>query len=175
MAARADIAKDAEEHGDIDITVVLGPSAQSGRASASVRIHAARERVWRLVTSCSEALKMVPGLVSCEVLDTASDQSSQLIRQAMDYSWVLPKQTYVLRAVYDHPSRVSIERISGDLSILKASWYLEGDGENTVAHYSIDLAPGFWVPRWLVRAALRHDLPKLLRALRERAESPQPN
>ena len=51
--------------------------------------------------------------IACEVLDTAPDQGSQLIRQAMDYSWVLPKQTYVLRAVYERPSRVSIERISG--------------------------------------------------------------
>jgi hypothetical protein len=32
------------------------------------------------------------------------------------------------------------------------------------------LAPGFWVPQWLVRGALRHDLPKLMSALRARAE-----
>jgi hypothetical protein len=31
--------------------------------------------------------------------------------------------------------------------------------------------PGFWVPHWLVRIALRRDLPKMLRALRSRAEA----
>ena len=32
------------------------------------------------------------------------------------------------------------------------------------------VAPGFWVPHWIVRAVLRRDLPKMLRALRTRAE-----
>jgi hypothetical protein len=66
---------------------------------------------------------------------------------------------------------VSIERVSGDLSTLKVSWNLKSDGDYTTAKYKIDLAPGFWVPRWLVRGALRRDLPKMLRALRTRAES----
>jgi hypothetical protein len=54
---------------------------------------------------------------------------------------------------------------------LKVSWNLQSDGDDTIAQYKIDLAPGFWVPRWLVRGALRRDLPKMLRALRTRAES----
>jgi Polyketide cyclase / dehydrase and lipid transport len=170
---RADIARDAEEHGDIEVGAMLDSSAQSGSASATVRIHARREIVWALVTSCAEELKMVPGLISCEVLETAPDRTWQRLRQVVDYSWYLPRLTYELRAVYQYPERVSIERTSGDLSVLKSSWYFESDGDFTIAHYSLDLAPGFWVPRWLVRAALRHDLPKLLRSLRARAESVQ--
>jgi len=54
--------------------------------------------------------------------------------------------------------------------VLKGSWYLQSDGDYTIAHYAVDLAPGFWVPHWIVRAALRRDLPKMLRALRARAE-----
>jgi len=68
---------------------------------------------------------------------------------------------------------VAFERISGDLRVLRGSWDLQGDGEFTLAHYTVDLAPGFWVPRWMVHAALRRDLPKLLRALRSRAEAVQ--
>jgi len=171
-ALRADIGKEAEQHGDIDIGVVLDPSAQSGRASATVRIRARREIVWTLATSCEESLKIVPGLITCQVLETASDGTWQRIRQVIGY-WYLPKISYELRATYDHPERVSIERISGDLRMLKGSWYFEEDGEFTIAHYSLELAPGFWVPHWLVRVALRHDLPRLLSALRARAESAQ--
>jgi hypothetical protein len=47
---------------------------------------------------------------------------------------------------------------------------LQSDGDDTIAHYAVDLAPGFWVPHWIVRAALRRDLPKMLRGLRTRAE-----
>ncbi len=169
-APAADLAQESTQHGDIEVAVSLDAAEQSGSASASVRIHARREVVWSLITSCAEALRLVPGLVSCEVMDTAPDRSWQRIRHVMDYSWYLPKLTYEFRASYDEPSRVSIERMSGDLRVLRGSWALQGDGADTIAHYAVDLAPGFWVPHWIVRAALRRDLPKMLRALRARAE-----
>jgi hypothetical protein len=169
--ARADVDQESEQHGDIDVRVVLDRAAQSGRASATVRIHARREVVWPLIKSCTEAVKMVPGLVACDVLETAPDQSWQIIRHVLDYSWYVPKLTYEFRASYDNSTRISIERISGDLRVLKGSWYLQSDGDYTIAHYAVELAPGFWVPHWIVRVALRHDLPKMLLALRGRAES----
>jgi hypothetical protein len=117
-----------------------------------VRIHASRDVIRSLIKSCSEALRLVPGLVACTVLETAPDQSWQIIRHVLDYSWYVPKLTYEIRATYDDPTRVSIERISGDLSVLKGSWYLQSDGDYTIAHYAV---------------------PKMLRALRARAESVQ--
>ena len=168
--AVASLAQESAQHGDIQVAVALDAGEQSGSAKATVRIHAHREVVWSLITSCTEALHLVPGLVACEVMETAPDGSWQSIRHVMDYSWYTPKLHYEIRASYDRPSRVSIERISGDLRILRGSWALQSDGEETVAHYAVDLAPGFWVPRWIVRAALRRDLPKMLRALRARAE-----
>jgi hypothetical protein len=88
----------------------------------------------------------------------------------VDYSWYVPKLTYEIRADYTEPSRVAIERISGDLRSLRGSWDLMSDGDYTNAHYRVELTPGFWVPALIVRAALRRDLPKMLRALRSRAE-----
>jgi hypothetical protein len=169
-AAAVDLAQESAQHGDIDVAVLLDAGEQSGSASASVRIHARREVIWSLITSCAEALHLVPGLVACDVMETAPDRSWQRIRHVMDYSWYVPKLTYEIRAFYDQPSRVSIERISGDLRVLRGSWVLQGDGDYTIAHYAVNLAPGFWVPHWIVRAALRRDLPKMLRALRARAE-----
>jgi Polyketide cyclase / dehydrase and lipid transport len=168
--AEANLAQDDGRHGDFDVNVTLGTDEQSGSASATVRIRAPREIVWSLITSCAEALHLVPGLIDCHVLETAPDRSWQRIRHVLDYSWYVPKLTYEIRARYDRPTRVSIERISGDLSVLRASWSLQSDGGYTVAHYSVELAPGFWIPHWMVRVALKHDMPKMLRALRARAE-----
>jgi hypothetical protein len=151
--------------------VVLDAAEQSGSATAAVKIHARREVIWSLITSCTEALLLVPGLVGCDVMETAPDGSWQRIRHVLDYSWYVPKLTYEIRASYDPPARVSIERVAGDLRALRGSWSLESAGDYTIAHYAVDLAPGFWVPHWIVRAALRRDLPKMLRALRTRAES----
>jgi hypothetical protein len=172
VSARGAIpAQETGQRGDIEVGVVLDKAEQTGRANATVRIHAGREVVWSLITSCAEALKLVPGLVDCKVVETAPDRSWQRIRHVMDYSWFVPKLTYEILATYDKPARVSIDRVSGDLSTLKVSWILKSDGDFTIAQYSVDLAPGFWVPRWLVRGALKRDLPKMLRALRTRAES----
>jgi ribosome-associated toxin RatA of RatAB toxin-antitoxin module len=169
-APATNLAQESAQHGDIDVAVSLDAGEQSGSASATVRIHARREVIWSLITNCAEALHLVPGLVACDVMETAPDRSWQRIRHVMDYSWYAPKLTYEIRASYDEPARVSIERISGDLRILRGGWELQSDGRDTIAHYTIDLAPGFWVPRWIVRSALRRDLPKMLRALRSRAE-----
>src|SRR5271169_2563179 len=169
----ATLAQEAAQHGDIEVRVSLDSAEQSGNAIATVRIHARREVVWSLITSCPESLILVPGLVACQVLETAPDRSWQLIRHVMNYSWFVPKLTYDIRASYEQPLRVSIERVSGDLRILRGSWVLSSDGDYTLAHYAVDLAPGFWVPQWIVRSALRRDLPKMLRALRSRAEALQ--
>ena len=168
--AAGDLAQESAQQGDIQVAVTLDAGEQSGSARAMVRIHARREAVWSLITSCPEEVKLVPGLVGCDVLETSPDRSWQRIRHVMNYSWFVPRVTYEVRASYDPPSRVSIERVSGDLLILRGSWGLQSDGDYTVARYTVTLAPGFWVPQWIVRAALRRDLPKMLRALRTRAE-----
>ena len=170
-AHAASLAPEATSGNDIAISVSLDPAEQSGSASATVRIQAPRGVVWSLITSCPESVRMVPGLEVCDVVETAPDQSWQKIRHVMNYSWYLPKLTYLVRATYDPPSKVSIERISGDLRTVRGSWELKSDGDYTIAHYTVDLAPGFWVPHWIVRSALRKDLPKMLRALRSRAET----
>jgi hypothetical protein len=162
-ASPATLPHGAAQGDDTDVAMV--------QSSAAIKIHAHRETVWALLTSCAEALELFPGLKECRVLDTAPDGSWQLIRHVMDYSWFVPTLTYVLRASYDYPGHISIQRDSGDLRTLKASWYLKSDGEFTMLSYSLEVTPGFWVPRWLVRIALKHDLPKMLRTLRARAES----
>lgn len=167
----AHVAAEASSGNDIEISVSLDPAEQSGSASAFVRIRASREAVWSLITSCRVSLSLVPGLEACDVLETAKDQSWQSIRQVMNYSWYVPKVSYVIRAAYDPPTKVTIERTSGDLRTLKGSWELKSDGDYTIAHYMVDLAPGFWVPNWVVRTVLRRDLPQMLRALRSRAEA----
>jgi ribosome-associated toxin RatA of RatAB toxin-antitoxin module len=172
-ACPQDIAREANQRSDIEVSVVLDAAEQSGSARATVKMHASREVVWSLITSCPESLSMVPGLEACQVIETAPDRSWQRIRHVMNYSWYVPKLTYEIRASYEPPSKVSIERVSGDLRTLRGSWELQSDGVYTVAHYTVDLEPGFWVPRWVVRSALRRDLPKMLRALRNRAEAVQ--
>jgi hypothetical protein len=167
----AAVPQESPKRSDLDVTISMDAVDQGGRAAGAVKIHARREVVWDLITSCAESLRLVPELEVCEVLESAPDQSWQRIREVLNYSWFLPRLNYVVQADYDPPSQISIERISGDVRTLKGSWILKSEGDFTVAHYSMDLVPGFWVPQWLVGSAMRRELPKMLRALRARAEA----
>ena len=167
------LAQESAQHGDIEVGVSLDATEQSGNALATVRIHAGRDLVWRLITSCADALNLVPGLVDCEVLETAPDESWQRVRHVLNYSWYVPKLTYEIRVTYDKPKAIHLERTAGDLKRLQVSWALRSDGADTIAQYKVDLEPGFWVPTWMVRGALKRDLPKMLRSLRSRAEALQ--
>ncbi len=155
-------------------SVRVGGDSQQIEASATIRIHAAREVVWELLKSCAEAVRIVPGLQLCEVREVAPDASWALIRQVMEYSRLLPRMTYDVRASYARPDSISFERIAGDLIRLKGIWTLESDGGDTIAHYGFWFEPGFWVPNWFVRAALKRDLPRMLQTLRRNAEAAQP-
>jgi hypothetical protein len=170
-AAAADLTEDPAQGGGVDVSVVLDAGGQSGSASAAIRIHARREVIWPLISSCTEELNIVPGLASCDVLETAPDGTWQRIRHVLTYSWYLPRLSYIVLATYAKPERITVERVSGDFLRLRGSWTLQRDGDYTIAHYAVDLVPGFWVPHWVVRGALKRDLPKMLRALRLRAES----
>jgi len=169
-AARADLTLDSDPASDLEVTVSLDAAAESGRARASELIHARPEVIAGLIRSCSETLKIVPGLSECRVLASAPDGSWQIVRQVEEH-WLLPKLTYDFRCTWENPRRVRMERVGGDLRVLEGSWQLDPDHDGTRVHYDVDVAPGFWVPHWMVKLALRHDLPKMLRALRSRAET----
>ena len=171
MAQAGESADDQPRPGDQPLAVVLGAGEQSGEARATIRIHAKRDIVWALLTSCAEAIKIVPGLDVCEVRQTAPDRSWSILHQVMEYSLLLPRVAYDVRATYERPESIAFERISGDLITLRGSWRLQSDGDYTIAHYVFAFEPGFWVPHWMVRAALKRDLPKMLRSLRAHAES----
>jgi len=83
----------------------------------------------------------------------------------------IKKLTYEVMMRMEKPTRVTAERVSGDLKTMKVTWDLQKVGDDTLVSYVVELAPGFWVPHWLVRLALKRDLPKMLRTLRSRAES----
>jgi hypothetical protein len=170
---RAETLPPADPDADLHLRIALDPNEQSGRASAALRIHASREVIWRVLTSCGEALQIVPGLKVCVVEESAADQSWQRIRQVMDYSWYIPRVNFEVRANYTKPSAISFEKVAGDRLRLRGTWSLQSEGDYTVAQYDVDFSPGFWVPRWFVRSALKRDLPVMLRALRAHAEAAQ--
>lgn len=155
----------------VDTSVVEG--RPSGEIRAAVQIHAPAERVFRTLTNCAEALRFVPHLEHCAVLETAPDGSWQVVEHRVDPGWFAPSLDYVFRAEYEPFSRIRIINVRGDLSENQGVWEFHPieNGAVTLVTYRVYVVPRVLMPHWLLRRTLRHDLPALLKGLRACSES----
>jgi ribosome-associated toxin RatA of RatAB toxin-antitoxin module len=143
---------------------------------AAVQVNATPEQVFRTLTDCSQALRFVPHLKRCAVLDTAPDGSWQNVEQRVDYGWLAPRASYVFHADYEHFERIRFSNLRGDFHENRGVWVFRPvkGGQATVVTYEARLAPAFFVPRWMMRNMLKRDLPDLMRGLRTHAEAARP-
>jgi ribosome-associated toxin RatA of RatAB toxin-antitoxin module len=145
----------------------------TGNVRAAVQIKASPERVFRTLTDCTEALRFVPHLRHCAVLDSAPDNSWQVVEQRIDYGWFMPKASYVFRAEYERFARIRFSNVSGDFRENQGIWEFRPttDGKATIVTYRVQLVPRFYVPRWTMRMTLKRDLPALMAGLRTQSEA----
>jgi ribosome-associated toxin RatA of RatAB toxin-antitoxin module len=144
----------------------------SGDVRAAVQIQAPAERIFNTLTDCTEALRFVPHLRHCAVLETAPDESWQIVEQQIDYGWFMPHAYYVFRADYERYDRIRVSNVRGDFRENRGSWQFRptDDGKATIVTYQLHVVPRFFVPRWLMRSTLRRDLPQLMKGLRARVD-----
>jgi len=169
----------AEDLAHLDRREVLVPAdprheREEGSFRAAIEIDASAERVFRTMTDCAQALKFVPHLTRCTVLETAPDGSWQTILHEVSYGWFMPRASYVFRAEYEPFERVRFSGVRGDFDENEGVWELmpRRDGAATVVTYRAQVLPRFYVPRWIALASLKRDLPALLLGLRARCEAP---
>ncbi len=130
---------DSAQRGDIEVPVSLDAAEQSGSASRRREDSCAPRD--RLVAD--HELRGIPAVGSgSRGLRRAGDRAGPLMaaNSPRHELFVVScrRLTYEIHATYDPPSKISIERISGDLRILRGSWVLQSDGDYTVAHYMVD-------------------------------------
>jgi uncharacterized protein YndB with AHSA1/START domain len=161
------------DRGDVVVEAEVTRDKPGGEVRAAVEIAASPEEVFRTLTDCSKALKFVPHLEHCEVLETAPDGSWQIVEHQVDHGWFAPKARYVFRAEYEDFRRIRFSHVSGDLRENEGTWEFTPakGGESTIVTYNARVVPRSYVPRWLMRSALRSDLPTMLKGLRSACES----
>ncbi len=157
--------------------IVAEGDVGAGRAAvdvrAAVQVSASPEEVFVALTDCERALRFVPHLKRCAVLDTAADGSWQEVEQQVDYGWLAPRASYVFRAEYKRYSLIRFSHLRGDFHENRGVWQFQpvDNGRATVVTYQARVAPAFYVPKWMMRSMLRRDLPELMRGLRSSAEA----
>jgi ribosome-associated toxin RatA of RatAB toxin-antitoxin module len=162
------------ERGEVVVRSRAGENRSAGRVWAAVAVAAPVATVWDVMIDVEHAPEFVPGLRRARRLER--HESHEIIEHTVKYLWLLPEFTYRFRADYERPERIVFRRVSGDLRALEGEWTLRAsaDGKGTIVTYSVHLDPGFLVPQWAVRKSLQHNLPAVLRAVRERAQAGAP-
>jgi len=149
-----------------EVVVSTATPERPRAVAAAVLVDAPVERVWKVMVDCPHAPEFVPGMRECRVLEHADDHD--VIQHRVKIFSFLPEVRYTFRADYRPRERIDFARTGGDLRAMEGSWTLARLEGKTLVRYSVYLDPGFLVPQWAVRRALRSDLPKLLLALRAR-------
>ncbi|MEO7773866.1 MAG: SRPBCC family protein [Steroidobacteraceae bacterium] len=159
--------------GEILVDADVNFERNRGDVRAAVRIAAPASTIFAVMTDCAAALKFVPHLQRCVVLETGPDRSWELVEHVVDLSWYIPRTRYVFRADYDPGHSVSFHQVRGDLRANEGLWEFvpEDAGTATIVTYRVHIVPRYYVPRWLVRSSLKRELPALLESLRRYCES----
>jgi carbon monoxide dehydrogenase subunit G len=157
--------------GEVVVRSLLDEHDSRAHVQAAVHIHAPPQLVWDVLEDCDEASSFIPGLRRCRRVAAAADRSWEVIEHEFKYSWLMPTIHSVFRMDNQPPERMQFRRLSGDLKDEQGIWRLirAADGSTTV-EYEVEIDPGFWIPRTLVRHTLRKELPAALLALRTRTE-----
>jgi ribosome-associated toxin RatA of RatAB toxin-antitoxin module len=154
--------------GEVVVAVRHGDGPSKGMVEATILIDAPAEDIWQVMLDCAEIPNFVPSVKHCSVL--SSGDGWEIISHDVKWAWLFPRLSYVFRADYLANRRIDFRRIDGDIRDMRGSWRLlpMPEGGQTLVCYSVFLDPGFFVPQWLVRQALKTDLAEVLAALRSR-------
>ena len=161
VAAR-EILVDAER-GDRPLTVVVRIAAE---------VDAPPTAIWQILTACEIAPEYVPNVVSCKKVEELDGGRADLFVQTIKPIFFLPTFEHVFRLDYTPHSRIDVHRVSGPIEHMEGSWWLlPQDNGRILLVYQVAVDPGLPIPRFLVRATMKRDLPKIMMAVRERAEA----
>lgn len=151
------------DHAERPLTTLIKVAAE---------IDAPATAIWAVLKACELTPEYVPNVVSCRSLEKLDDGRAELFLQVVKPAFFLPTFEHVFRLDYDPYRRIDVHRVSGPITLMEGSWWLlpQQSGKILLV-YQLELDPGMPVPRFFVRSTLKRDLPRLVQAVRERAEA----
>ncbi len=134
-----------------------------------IMIDDAPEKVWKVMVNPFEfERKISPRMSKVEVIE--DEESKTVLRCSMEIGFFIPSVTYMVESHYEKFSHVVFRRVGGMFKDFHGSWILiaHDNSTRTEIRYSMYIDTGMPVPKWLVREAVKMELPKTLTALRTR-------
>jgi uncharacterized membrane protein len=141
------------------------------RVWAAEDIDAPPETVWAVMTDCGEALRYVPRLKACEVVEADPAGRWDVRRHELSSFPALRDVQATFRLEYDRPLSMRFQQIAGDMSGSQGAWRLEAldGGRRTRVVYDARLSLPSGLPGLLALAVIRADAPAAMAGLRQRS------
>ena len=140
----------------------------------AVKVSAPVPTLWDVLKDCPRSAEYTPNIVSCRSLEILDDGRAELFTQTIKIAFFVPAFEHVFRLSYDPYTHIGVHRVSGPIDVLDGNWWLVPQTDGSVLlvnELGIDI--GLPVPRFLVRATMRREVPKMLTGIRDRAQKPR--
>jgi hypothetical protein len=157
---------------EVQVNADRGDRPLTVNVKLAAEVDAAPAAIWDVLKACEVAPEYVPNVVSCKKLEELDGGRAELFVQTIKPIFFMPTFEHVFRLDYTPYMRIDVNRVSGPIAHMQGSWWLvPQDNGRTLLVYELALDPGMPIPRFMVRSTLKRDLPKVIAAVRERAEA----
>ena len=166
------IDRDAIAAREVQIFVERSDRPLTAEVRLAAEVDAPATAIWDVLKACEIAPEYVPNVQTCKKLEELDGGRAELFVQTIKPVFFLPTFQHEFRLDYTPYSRIDVNRVSGPIAHMQGTWWLlPEDNGRILLVYELALDPGMPIPRFLVRATLKRDLPKVIAAVRERAEA----
>ena len=166
------IDRDAIAAREVQVFVERSDRPLTAEVKLAAEVDAPATAIWDVLKACEIAPEYVPNVQSCRRLEELDGGRAELFVQTIKPVFFLPTFEHEFRLDYTPYSRIDVNRVSGPIAHMQGTWWLlPEDNGRILLVYELALDPGMPIPRFLVRATLKRDLPKVIAAVRERAEA----
>ena len=138
---------------------------------SKVVVHVKPEQVWKILTDYQNAPDVFPCLKKCRLVKDKG--ASKLVEHEIKPSGVPSTFNYIIEVKEIVNKLYEWHRISGDFREVEGFWKLEpvNDGGSTMVTYASYVNGGIFLPAPLIKRQVRMDMPAVLAALKNHAET----
>ncbi|HEY9182653.1 MAG TPA: SRPBCC family protein, partial [Gammaproteobacteria bacterium] len=164
-AAQPDLAwidREALDAGEVLIYAERSDRPLTVEVKLAAEVDAPPTAIFDVLKACEVAPEYVPNVQSCRRLEQLDGGRADLFVQVIKPIFFVPSFEHVFRLDYTPHTRIDVRRVSGPIAYMEGSWWLlpQDDGRILLV-YELALDPGMPIPRFMVRATLKRDLPKV--------------
>lgn len=138
--------------------------------TSSIDIDASQERIFEIISDLDAYPEWLLDIKEVDVIERDGDGRAMASTMKVDVT--IRTVTYTLEYDWNEPNNVSWNsRPGGDVKNIEGSYDLEmNDDGSTSVRYDLTIDPGFPVPGFMLKKALRHITAAALDGLKRRAE-----